>query len=162
MTSMIFTNPKRILLVVLLAALSLSLCACDPAIGYGPQGWTKEGQKQWTGTFENLDLKLDEFYGFIAQDYLMPGLDITNRGKSPVRLLSVVLKIAASEHAVELSKDSMKPILPNDSRGIALFFKFDSPLYKVFKEPVVLRLKFKIVDREAEFSIPMEQTFGKK
>lgn len=113
MTSMYFTKPRRILLVALLAALSISLCACDPAIGYGPQGWAKDGPKQWTGKFENLDLKLDEFYGFIANKHLSPGLDIANRGKSPVRLVSAVLKTAASEHAATLSKDNLKPILPN-------------------------------------------------
>lgn len=93
----------------------------------------------------------------------MPEFEVTNNGDSPVLLISATLKTAVSEYTGRPTQfeGKWKTVLPKASTRMSLVFEFGTSMYKVLQDPVELKLRFRIGDREAEFSIPMVKTFGK-
>ncbi len=89
----------------------------------------------------------------------MPEIVIHNHGDSVVVLESAVLKTKLADYTAQPTEYEKKwePIPPGGKGVMTLLLEFNKPIGEVLKDPVELRLKFRIGKQEAELSVPMEK-----
>jgi hypothetical protein len=111
-----------------------------------------------------VEIEVSEVGGPIGSQTLMPELIVHNDSDLTVILQSAILSTGASQYSARPTEfeGEWGSIPPKGTGRPTLVWEFKQSIDKVLIEPVELRLRFKIGDGEKEFSIPMEQTFGRK
>ena len=153
------TIKNRILVLLFLGVTLFLLCSCDPGIGYRPKGWSSVQQNRWSNTFEKIEIEMPEIGGLIGTESLMPEMTIHNHADSVVILESAVLKTTLSDYAARPTEyeKNWQPIPPGGKGVMTLLLEFNKPIGQVLRDPVELRLKFRIGKQETELSVPMEK-----
>jgi len=152
-------NKKHILVSLLVGVSLFLLCACDPGIAYRPGGWSSTQQNRWSNTFEKIEIEIPELGGLIGTESLMPEMTVHNHADSVVILESAVLKTRLSDYAARPTEyeKNWQPIPPGGKGVMTLLLEFNKPISEVLKDPVELRLKFRIGKQETELSVAMEK-----
>lgn len=151
-------NRTRFFLLIGVAQFVL-LCACDHGIGYRPKDWSSTQPNRWSSTFDKVEIEIPEIGGLIGTKSVMPEIVIRNHGDSVVELESAVLKTRLSDYAARPTEYEKKwePVPPGGNAVMTLLLEFNKPIGEVLKDPVELRLKFRIGKQETELSVPMEK-----
>lgn len=152
-------NRISLSLSVVIGVALVVLCACDPGIGYRPRGWSSAQVNRWSNTFEKIEIEMPEIGGLIGTESLMPEIVIHNHGDSVVVLESAVLKTRLSDYTARPTEYEKKwePIPPGGKSVMTVLLEFNKPIGEVLKDPVELRLKFRIGNQETELAVPMEK-----
>jgi hypothetical protein len=152
-------SKNRISLSLLIGVALVLLCACDPGIGYRPRGWSSTQLNRWSSTFHKVEIEIPEIGGLIGTESLMPEIVIHNHGDSVVILESAVLKTRLADYTARPTEYEKKwePIPPGGKGVMTLLLEFNKPIGEVLKDPVELRLEFRIGKQKTELSVPMEK-----
>ncbi|MFL6230455.1 MAG: hypothetical protein ACJ741_16915 [Pyrinomonadaceae bacterium] len=150
-------------LIWALIAVALLCSACDPGVSYTPKDWANANYS-YSRSFDELDVEMPRLGGLIGRKWLTPEVSIRNRGKYPATLERVVLKANGSEYPAKPASpegvSGWEGIQPGATRRVTLDWEFDRPIYEILKDPVALRMSFKVGSEEKVIDVPMLRTQG--
>jgi hypothetical protein len=154
---------KIAVLIWALVGLALLCSACDPGISYTPKDWANANYS-YSRSFDEIDVEMPRLGGLIGHKWLIPEVSIRNRSKSAATLERVVLRANGSEYlAKPASPEGMagwEAIPSGATRRVTLDWEFDRQIYEILKDPVALRMSFKIGSEEKVIDVPMVRTQG--